>query len=255
MNTEQPAKSLLDRLIEQADGEAMSADEARETRRARRLVSLENLRNGCEEAVKRLVDGTAGRLPYDEQEIFERVKDPYLAIERMARSVRRIVALEDRLDESAEARAARLAAEAAARANAERDAEAWAAGQPERDKKKLIRRAVRTAYQDGEPDLDHREREDLLNDLFNDYDEIDDYDGDPAEIVARFCAQLRLSPAVVPLDGDEDEPPEQAKARAVAFARGYLDLLAPQGAANRNSAEPAPADKPAPRAKGRSPPG
>ncbi len=237
------------------NGEAMPGDEARETRRKIRMESLERLRIAAEEMALRLNEGTACRLPPEQQADFARIKDPYLDFSRVALALRRIVAQQERLDEDAETRAARLAVEQAEREQMWQEQPAWAddADPALNAKKKLIRRAVRNAHQDAVPGMAHWERMEQLDDLFDEYEQLDDYDGDPAEIVATLCAMLNLAPQVMPPKSGEDEKPAAAKARAVAFAQGYLDLLAPQSAANRNQAGPA--ETPAPHAKGRSPPG
>ena len=63
---------------------------------------------------------------------------------------------------------------------------------------------------------------------------------------------MGLVPAATDQPNGKPEKPEQTKARAVAIARDYLADIVPEGAANRNTAAP---QIPAPRAKGRSPPG
>jgi hypothetical protein len=234
-------------------GEALSASEVREARRGRRLESLERVRLAAEEMALHLADGVAGRLPEDEQAAFAKIRDPYLAFSRAERAVRRIAALEDRLDEDAETRAARIAAERAAQAAADARAAALradeAARAPERAKKRSIRRAMRRVLRDTDPETEYLDREVLLNDLFDDYESYDDYAGDTAEIVAKLCSELGF----VPLcgedrfaspgddDGDNDNdddgdndgdenppPPETVRARALSLARAYLNETPPR---------------------------
>ncbi len=234
------------------DAEAAADARASEIRRGWRRLALESARGICLEALTRLNNGTACKLPYDEQEAFERVKDPYLAMDRLTRSLCRVVAMEERLDESAEARAERLAKEQAEREKAAREAQAWAEGEPERTKKTVIRRTVRNVHRDAEPDLDRWEREDILNEAFSDYEDFEDYGGDPVEIILRICTQLGLGPVAKDQPNGKPEKPEQTKARAEAYVREYLADIVPDGAANGNTAAP---QIPAPQAKGRSPPG
>jgi hypothetical protein len=234
-----------------AQGEALSAGDVREARRARRLESLERVRLAAEEMALHLADGVAGRLPEDEQEMFAKIRDPYLAFSRAERAVRRIAALEDRLDEDAETRAARIAAERTAQAAADARAAAAraeeAAQAPGRAKKRAIRRAMRRVLRDTDPETEYLDREVLLDDLFDDYESYDDYAGEPAEIVAKLCSALGF----VPLCGenrfaspDEDDdreddnddngenppPPETVRARALMLARSYLNEAPPRDA-------------------------
>jgi hypothetical protein len=239
-----------------AQGEAVSEAELRAARRARRLESLERVRLAAEEMALHLADGVAGRLPEDAQEVFAKIRDPHLAFSRAERAVRRLAALEDRLDEDAETRAARIAAERAAQAAADARAAALraedAARAPERAKKHAIRRAMRRVLRDADPETEYLDREVLLNDLFDDYESYDNYAGDTAEIVAKLCSALNL----VPLcggdrfaspdeddDGDDDNddggdndgdenppPPETVRARALTLARAYLNETPPRDA-------------------------
>jgi hypothetical protein len=232
----------------------MSAGDVREARRGRRLESLERVRLAAEEMALHLADGVAGRLPEHEQEVFAKIRDPHLAFSRAERAVRRIAALEDRLDEDAETRAARIAAERAAQAAADARAAAAraeeAAQAPERAKKRAIRRAMRRVLRDTDPETEYLDREVLLNDLFDDYESYDDYAGDPAEIVAKLCSELGF----VPLcgedrfaspddendddddgvddneDGEDPPPPETIRARALTLARAYLNETPPRDA-------------------------
>ncbi|MDB5395379.1 MAG: hypothetical protein JWM91_2885 [Rhodospirillales bacterium] len=55
----------------------------------------------------RLNDGTACTLPDDEQEAFERAKDPYLAMGRLSLAVERLATGGDSVDEEDETRAGR----------------------------------------------------------------------------------------------------------------------------------------------------
>ncbi len=80
---------------------------------------------------------------------------------------------------------------------------------------------------DIDPDDDDRlTSAELLDDLFDDYDTYESYDGDPVEIVAKLCAQLGLKPEAEPLAEpapvDADRPAVE-QARALELARNYLE--------------------------------
>jgi len=202
---------------------AAARGDTREARRTRRMNDLEIGRMLALQAIARLNDGVAGKLFGDAQAIVEKLNDPYLAMSRLYQELRRIVALEEQLDEDAEERAKRLAAEAVAREKAARDAalrqtEA-AAAQAEKDTKRAVRRAVGFAYRDGFPETTQPDRENLLDDLFDDYDEYQGYGDDPVAVVARMCAELGLTPEA----GPDADPAVTEQARALEFARGYLE--------------------------------
>jgi hypothetical protein len=177
-------------------GEATVAERSREVRRLQRVLVLGRARDVCGELIDRINDGTAGRLPENQQYLFDKVADPYLALSRTVTALGRIVVLEARLDESAETRDARLAAEAAerektrlaeqARENRQRLEAAL------ETKKAHIRRAVDMAHRDAEPDMRPIDRITKLDDLFEEFDDYADWDGDSVAIVADLCTQLGL---------------------------------------------------------------
>lgn len=84
-----------------------------------RLAVLERLRDRAERIAEKLCNLIGGNLTDEERAPFARIADPVLAFTRAATAIRRIVALEERIDEDADERAARLADEAAKRAAAE----------------------------------------------------------------------------------------------------------------------------------------
>jgi hypothetical protein len=205
-------------------------------------------------------------------ETVNKLADPFLAINRMQRELRRIIALAERLEADDLQLAAHLAAAKAKTAKVLRDAERWLeadaelqakqAKQARQARQDTIRKAVRLAAEDGWDDEnvdsaardddsgdgndDHRyRRENLLDDLFDDYDTSDSWDGDPVEIVATLCARLGLKPKADPsLDVDDGDKPVEKQARTLELARGYL---------REAGWVPEPADEP-PAANGRGPP-
>jgi hypothetical protein len=203
---------------------------SREARRARRLRDLEIGRVMAMNMMARLEMGSAGQLFGDAQAIVEKI-NPYSAMTQMMQAVRRGVALEERIDEDPEDKAARLAKESAAR---DRAAKAVAAP-PLRSKTKAVRRAVRSASYDMDTELDREEREDLLDDLFDDYDEDEDFSGDTVEIVMQLCCDFAdrlgvLNPIEQAgiLDSPANTTPEQRHAIMRAVAEGYIDRIAPK---------------------------
>jgi hypothetical protein len=127
------------------------------------------------------------------------------------------VALEDRLDEDARTRAARL--------KEEREAEARKAARESLNaEKRIVRRAVREAFREATPDLDRDRREKLLDDLFRDYD---DYNHGPlAQVIAAICTDLGVVPDMTlwehaPKDGEEPDP-VKLKALTLEMAEEYL---------------------------------
>jgi hypothetical protein len=221
--------------IPQTDGEAASEAERRAARRERRLEGLAATRERCEAAIARLEDGTACRLPYDQQEAFERMRDPYLAMARLAMAVERIAVREDKLDQDDETRAAAYAAadaaEKAAEERAARSAEARRLAQPMEDKKYLVRRAVGMAHRDVFPDLLSWERDAALKDIFEGYEEFSDWVGDPLDLVAAFCRDLSEDPdadlsGIPEFEaeiGDEPDPDKYAQLRWRAWAASHID--------------------------------
>jgi hypothetical protein len=171
--------------------------EARTERRAARLAVLEKALEATGRAVDRVVAYMNGEVFESEAGPLERIADPAEALVRLNRSLRQIAALADKLDESDEARETRLKEEAEAREAAKRRAEERRRRAPEdalrERKKRAIRYAARNALRDDEPDLDREERERLLDDLFTDYENYDDYSGDPVVILVELCRELGLT--------------------------------------------------------------
>jgi len=227
-----------------------------EAARARRRRDMENARLMAMEVAARMTEAMAGRLPDHECPMFSRIKDPVVSLSRLLRVVGQLGLLEERFAEDAETRAKRIEAEQAAREQAARAARARLEREAEQDlydeKKKTIRSAMRQISRDAEPDLPYAERELRLDDLFEDFENYEDYDGDPVEIVATLCAAMGLRPE---REFGQDDTPEAEKARAHTMAKTYLDALA-RNAANRNAPEPVPIEEepPAPLAKGQGPP-
>jgi adenylate kinase family enzyme len=222
-----------------------------ETRRLDRLASVARVRIAAEEIALRLNNGIMNRLSfYQDGELIQLVKDPCLAFARISRTHLQCVAMEERLDENAETREKRLAAELAAREqailNEQSGREREAVEQREEDKKITVRRALRDIHREVDPNLPFHEVEHLLDDLFDTYEAYDDYDGDPAEILARICAQAGFKPKVLP-NGELAplDAKEPVDSRTVKAAAEYLTAAAEQN----DEEEPA-----EPQAKGTGPP-
>jgi hypothetical protein len=206
---------------------ACAADAAREARRVKRLAALELVRDANVETVVQLRQYMTGELEDKAAEIFARVADPCLALARLTRLVQQIVTLEDKLDQDDETRALTLKKEAEARQAEARQAEAWRAGAPDRQareeaeeeqaaKKHAIRRAVRNAHKENWPDTAVSTREAQLDAMFRDYEEYDDYEGDPEEIVTQLCAELGLSPIIESMPDATRAEIERREARPAA---------------------------------------
>ncbi len=161
-----------------------------------RIAVLEEVCDITVQAVRQLGKYIQGELSEIDSEPFARMTDPCTALTRLTQSVRRIVALQERLDEDDEAREKRLKAERAERERAMQASEAEqrrAIGRDEfAEKKDAIRRAARKAYRDVYPDQTLADREYLLDDLFRDYEDHFNYEGDAVEIVTELCAELNI---------------------------------------------------------------
>jgi hypothetical protein len=210
-----------------------------EERRATRRRDMEILRLSAMEAALHTTEYICGRLPAWKREAFERVTDPVASLANLNRAIVQITLAEDRFDESAEDRAARIKAEAEARVRV-----AEVAATARTDAERTLRRAENKRQAHGAIRaialdyirLPRGDREDLFADLFREWEAEDAYDGDPAETVADACAQLALTPRIVPdadiktADGKIDLLAR--KTRLLAFARTYLDLMKPAGPAD-----------------------
>jgi hypothetical protein len=215
-----------------------------EARRAARRDDLDRSQQMTMAMLLHLAEGVTGLSAGAAQEAVDKLKDPFLAINRMQQELRRIIALAEQLDENDAERTKRLAAEAEAEEDAARRAERWhegrAAREAEEAKKAAIRQAVTDAARDAwgdDTDLDDEDDNDdddddresvkhLLDDLFDDYETYEDYDRDPVEIVAKMCAELGLKPAADSFDEpapDDIDPAVVEQARTLELARGYLE--------------------------------
>ena len=210
-----------------------------EERRATRRRDMEILRLSAMEAALHTTEYICGRLPSWKREAFEKVSDPVASLANLNRAIVQITLAEDRFDESAEDRAARIKAEAEARVKAEQAGLAeqdYTAGQIRRtETKRQVQGAIRAITLDYIR-LPYGDREKLFDDLFRELEANDAYDGDPAETVADVCHRLAIVPKIVPdaeiktPDGEIDLPARRTQLRA--FARTYLDLMKPVDAAD-----------------------
>jgi len=172
---------------------APQADAAREARRMARLEQLERLRERADRISAQLCNMIQGRLPPDACAAFAHINDPTLAFTRVCTAIRRMVALEERIDEDAETRAERLAAEAAKRAQAEAAARIATATQNHHDKIRVHRfladKALRADIRARDTDMSRVRRELLLNDLTADLNDLD-YMGDIDALIAGLRKEL-----------------------------------------------------------------
>jgi hypothetical protein len=169
-------------------------DASDEAKRRRLLHQIEMIRVSFTEMAVRLNEGTACRLPHEQQKLFDFHPDPYLAANRMSEAYCRIVVAEMRIQEDDDTRAKRQAEEQARREQAAQAAEAAkrrqeeeAVAAPAEAKRDLVRRATGFAHRQSFPGLTALEREDLLGELLEDFEDFADYRDDPIEIVAEFC--------------------------------------------------------------------
>ena len=205
-----------------------------EERRATRRRDMEILRLSAMEAALHTTEYICGRLPNWKREAFEKVSDPVASLANLNRAIVQITLAEDRFDESAEDRAARIKAEAEARVKAEQAAARehdYTAGQIRRtETKRQVQGAIRAITLDYIR-LPYGDREKLFDDLFRELEANDAYDGDPAETIADVCHRLAIVPKIVPdaeiktPDGTIDLMGRRKRLRA--FARTYLDLTKP----------------------------
>ncbi len=158
-----------------------------------RLRQLEVLRERADTISAQLCAMIQGKLPPHECAAFAHIADPTLAFTRVCTAIRRMVALEERIDEDAETRAERLAAEAAKRAQAEAAEKIAAAAKDRQDTIRLhrclARKTLRGDIRARGADLTRDRRELLLNDLTHDLDYLD-YQGDIDTLIAGLREQL-----------------------------------------------------------------
>jgi hypothetical protein len=222
------------RLRDIAQNGAEPWNEPIEVRRETRRRDMEILRLAGMEAALHTNEYICGRLPGWKREMFAEVKDPVASLANLNRAIIQITLAEDRFDESAEERAARIKAEAEAKVRAEQ-----AAATAHTDAERTLRRAENKRRTHGAIRaialdyirLPRGDREDMLANLFDIWEAEDAYDGDPAELIADGCAQLALTPRIVP-DTDIQTPdgridPVARKKRLMGFVRKYLDLMKP----------------------------
>jgi hypothetical protein len=232
---------LRDKLTETVSAATRDDDAYFEAAQKRKRLAreLEMVRTACAEMMARLAEGTGCRLPYDQQQQFERLNDPYLAANRMSEAYSRIVMLEMRVHEDAETKAKRLAEEQAKRekaAQAEERRKAEPAPPAISEKEDLVRRAVGYAHYQAFPRLGFEEREDLLGEILDEFEEYAGYDGDPIDLVAGFCrdfardedADLSNIPAFEPKIGEPADAEDRLRQRCRAWAASCLERFLPK---------------------------
>jgi hypothetical protein len=234
--------NLRDTLTETVSA-AVRGDDAyfdAEKKRKRLDAELEMVRMACAEMMATLAEGTGCRLPYDQQKQFDRLNDPYLAANRMSEAYSRIVLLEMRVHEDAETKAKRQAEEEAKRAKASQpkeQAKVEPVAETIPDKKQdLIRRAVGYAHYQAFPRLGFEEREDLLGEILDEFEEYAGYEGDPIDLVAGFCrdfagdedAKLSNIPAFEPKIGEPADKDERFRQQCRAWAASCLERFLPK---------------------------
>ena len=231
-----------------------------EERRATRRRDMEILRLSAMEAALHTTEYICGRLPNWKREPFEKITDPVASLANLNRSIVQVTLAEDRFDETAEDRAARIKAEAEARVRAEQDAAAErldAVGEDRRvENKRQVQGSVRAITLDYIR-MPYIEREEAFADLFRELEADDAYDGDPAETVADVVARFGIVPKIVP-DAEVKTPDGKIdliarRKRLLAFARTYLDLMKPAGPADDRDGSDL-TDPSAPSARAQGPP-
>jgi hypothetical protein len=191
-----------------------------EERRAVRRRDMEILRLASMEAAFHITEYIAGRLPNWKKEALEKLDNPVAALANLNRSIIQITLAEDRFDETAEERAARVRAEAEARARAEREAEA-ARLQAEAtlrraENKRQVQGALR-AVTLSTLNLNYYDREKLLAELFNELEQDD----------APGGAYDRVRLGLGPKDRDKADPNRLLERRTAlaALVRAHLEAL------------------------------
>ena len=223
-----------------------------EVRRAARRRDMEILRLAAMEAALHTTEYICGRLPAWKHQPFEKVTDPVASLANLNRAIVQITLAEDRFDESAEARQARIKSEAQAQIKAEQAALA-ARTDAERtlrraENKRQVHHAVRAITLDHLRLPSYRDWRKLCAGLFRELEAEDAYDADPAEIVADVCLRLSLTARVLPgidlktPDGTIDVAARTA--HLVAFARKYLAMIKPAAPAEDGDVPPAHAQGP-----------
>lgn len=227
------------------DGGIAPAVDTREERRRERLARLEEMDDMIRFAADRLKQYIAGELFDREAEPFAGITDPCVTLTRLARAQRQIVALQEKLEDDAEARARRLADEAAKREKAAcaAEAEQEATDKAERieGNKRLIRRAMKEASFERGPGrgLASPEREKLLGDLMSDYERHDDLDRDVVEIMEDLEREIGLMAGRAEPDSPEDEAAANLRQLVITIERRLLRLLAKTEPEDPEPADPA----------------
>jgi len=213
-------------------------------RRNERRRVLEIVRGAALSASLATSEYICGTLPVERRDAFANVRDPIAALANLNRAIVQIVLAEERLDETEAERAERRAAQ---RTDAERTLR-------RAENKHDVQHAVRAITLD-HLRMPYNGREKVLADLFRELEKDGGYDGDPAEIVADACARLGLTPRIVP-DAEIQTPDGKIdlaarKARLLAFARTYLDLMKPAAPADeRDGTDPTDPSEPFAQAQG-----
>jgi hypothetical protein len=230
-----------------------------EVRRETRRRDMEIMRLSAMEAALHTTEYICGRLPGWKREPFEKITDPVASLANLNRAIVQITLAEDRFDESAEDRTARIKAEAEAKVRAEQAAAAerdYTAGQIRRaENKRNVQNAVRAITLDYLRMPSYGDWEKLCGDLFRELETDGAYDCDPAETVADVCLRLSLTPRILP--GVELKTPDgkidvaARKTHLLAFARNYLALMKPSAPAeDRDESELADPSVPPAQAQG-----
>jgi len=224
------------RLREIVDNGAEPWNAPLEERRATRRRDMEIMRLSAMEAALHTTEYICGRLPGWKCQAFAKVTDPIASLANLNRAIVQVTLAEDRFDETAEERAARIKAEAEAKVRAEQAAAAerdYTAQQIRRaENKRQAQGAIRAITLDYIR-LPYTNREELFADLFRELEADGAYDADPAETVADVCHRLALTTKIAP-DTVIDTPDGliARRKRLLAFARTYLDLMKPADPAN-----------------------
>lgn len=198
---------------DQADGEAAAR---RAMRREKRIALLDVVLDANVAAVQQLVSHIKAELPPEQSAPFAGLADPCLALERLTRAIGRLVALQEKLDEDDETRAARLKTEREARKKAEQEArdrdEAREAEDVIEVRKQAVRRALSVAYKAYDPDTDFDSREYEIDKMLEEYEVYEDYEHPPEAIIAKICRDhgLEYEPEEDEDDSDEDEDRDDA---------------------------------------------
>lgn len=224
MSLDQPIADIPTAL-DSPNGEAAAV---REARRMDRLAELEQLRRRAGRISARLCDLIEGNLPPDQDDPLSRLADPVLAFTRVATAIRRIVALEEQIDEDAETRAERLAEEAAKKAAARAAAETARAAdsfhKTIRVNRHVTRKFLRDDIRARDGDMTRVHREMLLNDLTADLDDLD-YVGDPDALIAQLAKELDDIVGPPPVNGGAAPRPKPPRGWKPVSAQDVSALL------------------------------